>query len=469
MQQAWHIFKKDTRFLHREIVLLFVLAAIFGWLAKGGMRGDSDVSDALEMLYAATIAYTVARLIQAEAIPGENQFWITRPYRRSSLLTSKFIFVIAFIQLPVLVVQLVILLLAGFSWGSILPGLLWTQVLILLAVSTPALALASMSASLVPFIASALALGAGGYVAVEISFRSMLLFPESIDWARSAIPLLTAAAIVPPVLYLQYRYRLTRYSAALGAGIALCGALIFVLITGPALFAVQSICSRRSYAVEVKRDPSAPLQPWWIQPDGRMNILLPLLISGVPDDVDPQIEMYRVAIRRADGRTMEQSPSRLNAKRNGGQLTISGPVFLDPDLADSIRNQAAAVRVSLFLTLYGNKHAKTIPFERNPVDAVDGLRCFDGAFDEVMCSAPFRWPVRVVSVRSPWGGETSFTRLISYSPFPAKLQLAPIVTRSAGPHWQKDRSAPREVTIESEEPLAYLRRDVEIPIPVGVR
>jgi hypothetical protein len=262
---------------------------------------------------------------------------------------------------------------------------------------------------------------------------------------------------------------LTRYSAALGAGVALCGGLIFVLITGPSLFAVQSICSRRSYTVEVKRDPSAALQPWWLQPDGRMDILAPLSISGVPDDVRLQIEMYRVAVRRADGRTMEQSPSRLNARRNEGQLTISGPVFLDHDLADSIRNQAAALHISLYLTLYGNKHAKTVPFERNPVDTVDGLRCFDGPFDEVMCSAPFRWPASVVFVRSPWGGETSFTRLISYSPFPAKLQLAPIVTRSAGPHWQKDRSAPREVTIESEEPLAYLRRDVEIPIPVGVR
>ena len=102
------------------------------------------------------------------------------------------------------------------------------------------------------------------------------------------------------------------------------------------------------------------------------------------------------------------------------------------------------------------------------MNALDGLRCLHGDLDEVVCRAPFRWPGRQVSVKFPWS-LAPFTRLISYSPFPANLQLDPVVEDTAA-HWSRDTEPTREVTIQSEEPLAYLRRDVEIPnLSLGVQ
>src|SRR5271165_2344871 len=129
MQQVWHIFKKDVRYLRQEIAFLFALAVALYWLG-GLLRGD--ISDAFGVLVAITAAYTIARLIHAEALPGENQFWVTRPYRWQSLLAAKLLFILTFINLPVFLAQAASLLGRGFPIAWIVPGLLWVQVLIVI-------------------------------------------------------------------------------------------------------------------------------------------------------------------------------------------------------------------------------------------------------------------------------------------------------------------------------------------------
>ena len=47
--------------------------------------------------------YLIARLIHAETLPGDRQFWITRPYRWQSLLGAKVLFVLVFLNLPMTV------------------------------------------------------------------------------------------------------------------------------------------------------------------------------------------------------------------------------------------------------------------------------------------------------------------------------------------------------------------------------
>src|ERR1035438_216868 len=123
MQQTWHIFKKDVRYLRLEIAFLLALAFLFGWMDSRGSLVRA-VADDVEPLFALAAAYTIARLIHAESIPGENQFWITRPYRWQSLLAAKLLFVVAFVNLPVFLVQANILIVSGFPIAAIVPGLL---------------------------------------------------------------------------------------------------------------------------------------------------------------------------------------------------------------------------------------------------------------------------------------------------------------------------------------------------------
>jgi len=469
MQQAWHIFLKDTRYLYREIAALFALAVIFAWMShSSAIARTGDTAEALEVLYAVAIAYIIARLIHAESIPGENQFWITRPYRWTSLLTAKIIFLAGIIHLPVLIMQALLLLADGFSLGTIAPGLLWTQVFLLLGISLPCFALAAMTTGIVSFIGTILVLIAVGFVIVESRFQSLFLMfaPESLDWLRYSIPFVAGALAVPPVLYLQYRNRWTRLSELYAAGVALCGAVAFLFLQWSALFPVQEMFSKQSFPMEITRDASKAFVSR-LYPNGLMNLSLPLRITGVPVGVRPQYEMFDLRWQRADGRALDLSRSRtgLGLHRNDkdpNAVTLSGTFYAGRPFGDGGANQPVSLRATIYLTLFGNKRDKTIAFQASALDAVDGLRCRDDYYDEIVCRAPFRWPGTLVSVKHPWGNRSPFTSLISYSPFPAYLQLNPIAERSGGPHWTKDRAAPREVTIESEEPLAYLRRDVEV-------
>src|SRR6266536_3025901 len=105
MRQALHIFGKDVRYLWREICLVLGLAAIFAWTNPWWMT----------ILLLAAMSYLIARLIHAEAIPGDRQFWITRPYRWKSLLAAKLLFMLTFVNLPILLAQFGIVAAGGFS------------------------------------------------------------------------------------------------------------------------------------------------------------------------------------------------------------------------------------------------------------------------------------------------------------------------------------------------------------------
>ena len=171
MPQALHIFWKDVRYLWKEITLVLLLCTLFA-------RGYSAW---IEPLLIVAAGYLIARLIHAEAIPGDRQFWVTRPYRWKSLLMAKLLFIVAFINLPICAAQLSMLISAGFSVASNLGGLVGSQVLLLLFVSLPIAALA-LTPGIMPFIlSSALILLAAGLTIPQIELpRIRLLRPAPV-------------------------------------------------------------------------------------------------------------------------------------------------------------------------------------------------------------------------------------------------------------------------------------------------
>jgi hypothetical protein len=471
IQQAWHIVRKDARHLRREIGLLLALAAVVIWRGSGDAISRGELPDALVTVFVAAVAFTVARLVQSEAIAGQNQFWITRPYRWTSLLLAKILFLAAFIHLPVLLAQATILLVNGFGLTAILPGLLWTQVLILVAISLPAFALASLSAGLVPYIASALLILASGVVVVEISDGNALLrwpsgyYPGSIEWVRIAFPALVAAIAMPFVLYGQYRYRRTGSSRILAATAAIVAVAAFTGIPGRTLFYLQTLTSKQPIHVQVNVDHRLT-HIWFPQTRdlaGRpgtpgLTIHIPYTISGMPEDVHAEIEMYDVQLVSANGRTLHMGTGWTSMNKS----KLEGTIYPTRSFVEQAGGAPMTLRVSIYLSLFGNRRDQTIALQETPVDGPDGLRCFETRDDEVICRAPFRWPGRLISVKSSWGSLSSFTHHFSYSPFPANLQLEPIAERSAGPQWSKVKPAKREVTIETEDPLAFVQREIEV-------
>src|SRR5262249_45119610 len=135
-----------------------------------------------------------------------------------------------------------------------------------------------------------------------------------------------------------------------------------------------------------------------------------------------------------------------------GRMTLDVNSKVSYRFFNQQRDKPVTIRGSLYMTLFGNARQATVPLRTEPVNALDGLQCFLGPFDEFYCRSAFRWPGKLVYAK--FGGEMSALRaMVSYDPFPGSLRLNPIETSWAP-------SAPRtagDVTIVAEEPLAHIR------------
>src|SRR5579863_636659 len=107
MRQTLHIFKKDVRYLRWEIALVLLLVAAFAQFQT------SEREDLPNVLIPLAWLYLIGRVIQAEALPGYKQFWITRPYSRSSLFAAKMLFLLVFVTLPIAISDVLIVRGAG--------------------------------------------------------------------------------------------------------------------------------------------------------------------------------------------------------------------------------------------------------------------------------------------------------------------------------------------------------------------
>src|SRR5207253_7631087 len=151
MRQTLHIFKKDVRHLWFEIAVAITVVAAFTftgarralWLVDPVTNRTAAWTMVLILLPLAWWTL-IARVIHDEALTGDRQFWITRPYSWKSLLGAKALFILAFINLPMLIADVVILRAYGLRpLGAELPGLLWSQVLLAIVFVLPIAALRS--------------------------------------------------------------------------------------------------------------------------------------------------------------------------------------------------------------------------------------------------------------------------------------------------------------------------------------
>src|SRR4051812_14736603 len=100
MQQALHIFRKDVRFLRLPIAIALALTAAFAWSRSG--KPATPLQQPITILLILAWCYLAAAAVYKETLVGDRQFWVTRPYRWTSLLAAKALFLLAFIHVPLL-------------------------------------------------------------------------------------------------------------------------------------------------------------------------------------------------------------------------------------------------------------------------------------------------------------------------------------------------------------------------------
>ncbi len=471
MRQTLHIFKKDVRYLRYEIalILLFALA-----LAVVHVRPAHQVNNSwwAELGLVAATAFLIGRLVLAESIPGDRQFWITRPYRWQSLLGAKLLFMATFVNLPVLLVHLFILIIDGFPLAPSVPGLFWSQVLLFVIVALPFATLATLNSGMAPFIFSQLIVLAAVYGVWQMLPRAT---PQlgGVEWLPDSIAVLFLAAICGTVLWVQYKSRRTLASRSLAIGAIAIGAVLFMAVPWPVALAVQTKLSKQpslGSSIELALGPQFGERSWVAQTKPKVALHLPISMQGIPNGTEIHADALSISLEDAGGGATTASTSecfeltRQTISRS--VVIVSAVCLVDPKFFQRQHGHPVTLRAALYFTLFGNARSQTIPLSDEPANVLDGLQCYTDTVKaewDIYCRSAFRWPARLIYTKLGDTNAKSFTQIVSYSPFPAGLNIDPMETRwasayAAGP---PPTERVRNVTIVVEEPLAHLRHDLE--------
>jgi len=163
MKQIAAIFMKDARRFWPEIAVSLLLLALFvmvypvTWQQNGmmaetfagsfrmGEGGRGFLAACLVVLVPISWLVLIARVVHCERLVGDTQFWLTRPYEWPKLLAAKALFLGAFLHLPFLLAQCVLLMEAGFNPVAYAAGLCLNLVLVTVILILPPVALSSLT------------------------------------------------------------------------------------------------------------------------------------------------------------------------------------------------------------------------------------------------------------------------------------------------------------------------------------
>ena len=459
LEQALHIFRKDARHLRLEIggvlllILILIVSGIQSWedIQEGG-RVDMNDNPMIVLLPLAW-ALLIARAIQTEALPGDRQFWLTRPYSRTGLVASKLLFAAAFVHLPLLLAQSIIVAADGLSLFSSLGGLLWNQVWLAVFIVLPVAAIASLTRNLAQFLP--LALVGWGFLALIVAIGE----ERNGGWVGGLLGLTLAAGTAAYAVWRQYQLR--RSMQTTWRVLAACAMTFLVAAAFPnsAAFAVQSTLigapsSQFSMAL-LKPEPQKPTNA--IPNKYVQTVRLPITVTGA-NARDLKLRAGELTLRTLSGMT-RKSWTKVDATDTGFTLYAR----VDRDFFEKAKNAPVSLRGEYEITQWGDGAATSVPIDGAPV-LVPGVGQCGAAvqWDErhFYCRAAFRDPGAFASDRIT-GGEFA-----SQLPFPSLPGIYPVFgnryTLVGGADKELAPAAPElPATITARKRVAYFRHTFE--------
>jgi len=326
------------------------LTALIAW-------ADNPVSVAgagmgLTVLWCACWMYVGASVIAQERIPGERQYWLTRPYDWRRLLAAKGLYVLVFATLPLVAAKAAVLAANGVSPLGHAAAILSSSLILSGAIGLVAGALAAVTGSLMQFLWGVLVLATveAGAIALGVDYNGGW---SALLWTPSATLGTLAVFAGVPVLLLQCGWRRTFVSRAVLSVAALISAAVpfgrdwhgeRAFGELPVELAFDSGPRPRLRYVDAPILPGA----------GREALYVPIRISGIPAG-------DAVVARRVDA-TVEASGRRTSSR---GDLAGTDPLadahlfrsdgaawlYLDLDRAFCRTFSDAPVRIRISATL----------------------------------------------------------------------------------------------------------------------
>jgi ABC-type transport system involved in multi-copper enzyme maturation permease subunit len=427
--QILHIFRKDIREFRIEIgtvlllTLLIILTNVQSWesLQRHGSFGNSGDDNPFSVLLAITWCLLIARVIHAEALPGDRHFWLTRPYDRKTLVLSKLMFVAVFINLPLLVAQALIVSMDGLPLFANFAGLLWNQVLVSLIILLPAAAVAAVTRNLVQFIPAAVFI----IGLLAIPFRTAEFDSSDEAWIRAAIGLTLAAAIVTVVIWRQYRFRRTLRTVSLALGATLAAIILVIAFPQSTAFAIQSkvIGAANSQFAMKLGEKTPPSNDRRTPNKYTQQLALPVAVAG-SDPQNLRVQGTNIAFKTLSG-VVNESWMKVDVTPEG----VSNKTSIGRDFFNEAKDAPVTVQATYAVTEYGHARTVDVPLDGTPV-YIPGLG---------QCGTVPNYNQRTFVCRSAFRSAADFSSEVirksaqhrrwfdTYSPFPARLTIVPVI------------------------------------------
>lgn len=275
--QAWHVTKKDLR-ASRDFILVSVALTIVEILIRTvwpplTMSFDPDLTEPVNQLRAVLPAASslmaaaiVAQVVHADALAGEDGFWLTRPISRGTLFTSKLATILLAVVMPAALAQVVPMLAFGVPLLDVTR--LVTDFLFYLAVGLMVVfAGAALTPNVRVLIAWVAALGIV-WACVTIAASSVSTRPPT---ALGVLPVMITFIVMgvggSTAAWHQYRTRRTGQSA-------LIAAVTVIIVTGiPYVFDPPRVEARTRIS-SLTDEPAVPLGTGMRFKDGPSSVVM---------------------------------------------------------------------------------------------------------------------------------------------------------------------------------------------------
>lgn len=488
MKQTLRIFRKDVTHLWPHITIVLLLVAAFAVSSVQSSEPENFpemqlrfVVGLLAVLVPPAYAWLIVTLVHQEALPGDRQFWLTRPYNWKSLLAAKATFVVLFVCLTMVAKDCFIVSAQGFPIIANLPGLLLRQLAWSAWVVLPALAAAAVTRNLQETSM------VGGTVALVYGIQGTLARKPSwpgIEWVPDYFAMLVLLALPAAILLWQYGRRETTKARIAAACCALLVLVGIPLLPGNLAFAVQILARKPKVdllqiqlTTDLARPPSNVPTP--VNTQDPVAIGLPLQLSGVPPGMTLMPDAASVTI--VSGQHEIWSTGWQQTWYGGQPGKYQVQVFhIENRIYRSVENQPVTVKLSLGLTLLEDDQPIYVPAHQR-VFSIDGSRCEDTSPrsypPSIWCFSALRaQPRTMVRLDAPGAaGTNSQMGTSSYAPYQAILDLSPLAVtplpvvppRSSNVDWSAIWKRPdTRIVLTSQHPVAHFRRELEFP---GVR
>jgi hypothetical protein len=460
MRLILHTLQKDVRRLWPVAAVTWVMLAALAredrWRAD---RLASPLEGWMNPLLTLAWALLAALAVLEEPLVGERNFWTTRPYPWPALLASKLLFVALAIHLPSLVADVCVLVARGFSPVDGLGPLLTKQLLFFVAVTLPAIALATLVRNFTHFVIAVFAISAGVAI-LNGGFQSFPDFRHHESEVRNAAIRILLAAGALAVIWTQYARRRAIPARIMAIAAALAAASISAWLPARAEYAVIGSRSLQAPRISLRNSPSAEASALVARVGGgRLPVvLLPIGIEpGAPNDRF-HMAILDVEIVTPDGARLPSvipTPNRPFEKidliadsfsTSQAQGRSSSPGFYNPPDWLALRfsepawqrwkNARVRIHGAAAFDFYRKGETTVLPLQSSAA-VPDVGRCtamtVDDRYSEemlkVLCESPRDLPAASIALRDQASGREwrlGLNSAATYSPGPHETWLSPL-------------------------------------------